>query len=150
LPKIDALPSVHAEFGPYLAFDLNIPVIWALATELYYFILSPAATLTHIPVTVVTLLTATAYASKPGSLEIAAAINVVCWLAQFYGHGVHEGRAPALLDNLLGALVLAPLFVHFEVGFVLGLFKQTKKDLHNDVAKLNTELRLKQKEAKKE
>ena len=82
---------------------------------------------------------------------------------------MHEGRAPALLDNLLGgkssprvdddkvnvtpfriALVLAPLFVHFEVLFALGLFKQTKKDLHNDVAKLKAELRLKQKEAKKE
>jgi len=49
-----------------------------------------------------TLLTATAYASKPGSLGIAAAVHVVCWLAQFYGHGVHEGRAPAVLDNVLG------------------------------------------------
>ena len=115
-----------------------------------------------------TLLTATAYASRPGSLEIAGAVHVFCWLAQFYGHGVHEGRAPALLDNLLGgmssrvdevranlttpriALVLAPLFVHYEVLFVLGLFKQTKKDLHNDIGKLNTELRLKQKEVKKE
>ena len=115
------------------------------------------------------MLTATAYASKPGSWGVAAAIHVGCWLAQFYGHGVHEGRAPALLDNLLGgkpspcvsdarvnitslriALVLAPFFVHFEVLFMLGLFKQTKKDLHNDVAKLKTELRLKQKEAKKE
>ena len=48
------------------------------------------------------------------------------------------------------ALVLAPLFVHYEVLFTLGLFKQVKKDLHNDVGKLNSELRLKKKEAKKE
>lgn len=48
------------------------------------------------------------------------------------------------------ALVLAPLFVHVEVLFMLGLFKQVKKDLHNDVGKLKTELKLKKKEVKKE
>jgi len=40
--------------------------------------------------------------------------------------------------------------VHFEVLFTLGLFKRIEKDLQNDVAKLKTEYRLKQKEAKKE
>jgi uncharacterized membrane protein YGL010W len=125
--------------------------------------------LAHIPIAAFTLLTATAYASQPGSLWAAATVHVLCWLAQFYGHGVHEGRAPALLDNLLGgrflflwwlkwdttvpprtALVLAPLFVHYEALFMLGFLKQTKKDLQNDVGKLNTELRLKKKEVKKE
>jgi len=120
-----------------------------IATELYYFILTPAVALTHLPVAVLTLLTATAFASMPGSLRIAEVIHVSCWLAQFYGHGVHEGRAPALLDNILGAFVLAPLFVHYEVLFKLGLLKQTKKDLKNDVGKLIKELRLK-KEVKKE
>jgi len=33
---------------------------------------------------------------------------------------------------------------------MLGLFKQVKKDLHNDIGKLNTELRLKGKETKEE
>jgi len=150
LPKLDAIPSIHVDFGPYLAFDLNYAAIWALAVELYYFILTPSVTLTHLPIAAVTLLTATAYASQPRSLEIAGAVHIACWLAQFYGHGVHEGRAPALLDNLLGALVLAPLFVHYEVLFMLGLFKQAKKDLHNDVGKLHTELKLKKKEIKKE
>ena len=58
--------------------------------------------LTHLPIAAATLLTATAFASKPDSLTIAAVVHVGCWIAQFYGHGVHEGRAPALLDNLLG------------------------------------------------
>lgn len=35
------------------------------------------------------------------------------YLAQFYGHGVHEGRSPALLDNLFQALFMAPLFVSY-------------------------------------
>jgi hypothetical protein len=49
LPKPEALPSIHADFGPYLAFDLNYAAIWAIATELYYFILTPvvAVSLRH-------------------------------------------------------------------------------------------------------
>jgi len=150
LPKLDAIPSVHADFGPYLSFDLNYPAIWAITAELYYLILAPGVTLTHLPVAAATLLTATSFASKPGSLTTATVIHISCWLAQFYGHGVHEGRAPALLDNLLGALVLAPLFVHYEALFALGLLKQTKKDLQNDVGKLRVEFGLKNKEAKNE
>lgn len=149
-PKPDAIPSVHADFGPYLSFDLNYAAVWAITTELYYLFLTPLAALTHIPLAAVTLLTATSFASRPDSTWIAGTIHVLCWLAQFYGHGVHEGRAPALLDNLLGALVLAPLFVHYEVLFMLGFFKQAKRDLYNDVGKLNSELGLKKKEAKKE
>lgn len=46
-PKLDAIPSVHADFGPYLAFDLNYSAIWAITTELYYFILAPGVTVSH-------------------------------------------------------------------------------------------------------
>jgi len=51
LPKLDVIPSIHADFGPYLAFDLNYPAIWALAGELYYFILTPSVTVSHIAIT---------------------------------------------------------------------------------------------------
>jgi len=150
LPAIPGVPAVHVELGPYLTFDLNYPALWAIATELYYFVITPLVTLTHLPIAAATLLTANWFAHQPGSVNIAAVVHVVCWLAQFYGHGVHEGRAPALLDNLLGAFVLAPLFVHYEVLFMLGLFKQTKKNLQNDVGKLISELRLKKREVKEE
>lgn len=51
LPKLDAIPSVHADFGPYLAFDLNYPAIWAITTELYYLILTPSVAVSHTPTT---------------------------------------------------------------------------------------------------
>ncbi|XP_020533650.1 2-hydroxy-palmitic acid dioxygenase mpo1 isoform X2 [Jatropha curcas] len=41
--------------------------------------------------------------------------QIVCWTGQFIGHGVFEKRAPALLDNLLQALIMAPFFVLLEV-----------------------------------
>lgn len=41
--------------------------------------------------------------------------QVVCWTAQFIGHGVFEKRSPALLDNLIQAFMMAPFFVLLEV-----------------------------------
>lgn len=64
-------------------------------------------------------------------VKIAVALHVFSWFAQFYGHGVHEKRAPALLDNLLQALVLAPFFVAFEIAFFLGYRKDLKKNMDN-------------------
>lgn len=51
LPKLDVIPSVRADFGPYLAFDLNYPAIWAIIVELYYFILAPEVTVSHTATT---------------------------------------------------------------------------------------------------
>lgn len=54
---------------------------------------------------------------------------VVGWVVQFIGHGVFEKRAPALLDNLLQALVLAPFFVVFEFVFLLGFRKEIRDNM---------------------
>lgn len=48
------------------------------------------------------------------------------WVAQFVGHGVFEGRAPALLDNLVQALFLAPFFVWMEILFFVGYRPELK------------------------
>ena len=44
---------------------------------------------------------------------IALAIHIFGWLTQFYGHGVHERRAPALVTNLVFAN-FAFFFITFE------------------------------------
>lgn len=54
------------------------------------------------------------------TFQYALAIHLVSWVAQFIGHGAFEGRAPALLDNLVQALFLAPMFVWLETLFMLG------------------------------
>jgi len=73
----------------------------------------------------------------------AIGIHVVSWIAQFIGHGAFEGRAPALLDNLVQALFLAPLFVWFEVLFHLGYRPELKARLDDavtrEINKLNKE-----------
>lgn len=47
-------------------------------------------------------------------------LHGLSWISQFYGHFVHEGRSPALFQNLFQALAMAPLFVVMEVCFSFG------------------------------
>lgn len=66
---------------------------------------------------------------------VAGAIFVVAWLLQFVGHGKFEGRAPALLDNLMQALLLAPLFVWLELLFYFGYRKELQARVDKQVAR---------------
>lgn len=66
---------------------------------------------------------------------IAAAVHVACWIAQFIGHGAFEGRAPALLDNLVQAFLMAPLFVLLEVLFNFGYRKDFQAKMWKRVEK---------------
>ncbi|GAV85230.1 DUF962 domain-containing protein [Cephalotus follicularis] len=47
--------------------------------------------------------------------KVVLAAQLFCWTGQFLGHGVFEKRAPALLDNLAQAFLMAPFFVLLEV-----------------------------------
>lgn len=62
-------------------------------------------------------------------------IEAVAWIAQFIGHGRFEGRAPALLDNIVQSLFLAPFFVWLEVLFMLGYKPQLKRRIDRAVAR---------------
>ena len=65
--------------------------------------------------------------------SIAIGVHIISWILQFVGHGKYEGRKPALLDNLVQALFLAPLFVWYEVLFKLGFYKQLKREVESDI-----------------
>ena len=58
-------------------------------------------------------------------------VFVVSWIFQFIGHGFFEKRKPALLDNLVQSLVLAPYFILFELLFLLGLLPELRKSLQD-------------------
>jgi uncharacterized membrane protein YGL010W len=65
--------------------------------------------------------------ADPNAWKMGIAVHVVCWVAQIYGHQVYEGNAPAFLDNLFQAFVMAPLFVVMEFMFMFG-YRQTFQD----------------------
>ena len=76
---------------------------------------------------------------------VAFGIHILAWAAQFIGHGVFEGRKPALIDNLLQSLVLAPFFVWFHILFFFGFNKPLQSDIHTRVDKAITDLKKKSK-----
>ncbi|KAJ4841043.1 hypothetical protein Tsubulata_009382 [Turnera subulata] len=47
--------------------------------------------------------------------KVVLAAQLFCWTGQFLGHGIFEKRAPALLDNLIQAILTAPFFVLLEL-----------------------------------
>ena len=60
-------------------------------------------------------------------LTVGVGLFVVGWVIQFVGH-YYEGRKPAFVDDLVG-LVIGPLFVVAEAGFLLGLRRALQHDI---------------------
>ncbi|KAF1810673.1 DUF962-domain-containing protein [Eremomyces bilateralis CBS 781.70] len=125
---------------PYLSsetFPLNAGTVAAVLYSGLYILMEPVAGSLLAPL----LLGGTAYANhltKAYGMTanyLALGVHVVSWLAQFVGHGAFEGRAPALLDNLVQALFLAPFFVWFEILFFFGYRPELKARLEKAVEK---------------
>lgn len=114
---------------PYL--PANVGTIACITYATLYILMEPVAGSMLAPL----LVGGTAYANHLTSTfgmkanYIAIGVHIVSWLAQFVGHGVYEGRAPALLDNLVQAFFLAPFFVWLEVLFMLGYRPELKSRL---------------------
>lgn len=125
-PEWIAIPYLQPNLGTFFAF------LWG---SLYVLLEPVAGTVLAI------LCVASAVAGNELRLANATATNqwafaifLVSWLLQFVGHGVFEGRAPALLDNLFQAFFLAPLFVWLELLFMLGYRPQLKARVDKAVA----------------
>jgi uncharacterized membrane protein YGL010W len=88
----------------------------------FYLLLEWKAGLISIPLLLGASFKTNDWLNEPGSQfnKTLIALFVIGWVVQFIGHGFFEKRAPALLDNLLQAVVLAPFFVLFEGLFLLG------------------------------
>jgi len=130
----ESLNALTASWHPF-----NLSMVAAILYATAYIIMDKkAGTLAALLVLVCLLtgqrfyLTAQTSYGYPAWL-LALAVHVGCWIAQFIGHGAFEGRAPALLDNLIQAFVMAPLFVLLEVLFVFGYRKDFQKKMWKKV-----------------
>jgi uncharacterized membrane protein YGL010W len=117
---------------------LNLGTIGAILYSGFYILLEPVAGSVLLPV----ILGWTAYANHLTTSPYSSTVNtwtialqIVSWIAQFVGHGAFEGRAPALLDNLVQALVLAPFFVFMEALFKFGYRPELQKRVNDAVEK---------------
>lgn len=137
--------EIASNYGPFFAFpsSLQIPYLEpnlgsfaALLWGSLYVLLEPVAG-TALALICLAAAAGTNYLRLESSAPVtqtAIGLHVVCWLAQFVGHGKYEGRAPALLDNLFQAIFLAPLFVWLELLFMLGYRPELKKRVDKAVA----------------
>ncbi|KAH1570680.1 hypothetical protein KXX17_000781 [Aspergillus fumigatus] len=115
----------------------NLGAIAAFIYATFYILLEPVAGGLIAPLLIASAAYANYLLSTYGTTVNywAAGIHVVSWLLQFVGHGVFEGRAPALLDNLVQALLLAPLFVWLEILFFLGYRPELRARYEESVKK---------------
>ncbi|WCJ21313.1 hypothetical protein M5689_003476 [Euphorbia peplus] len=75
------------------------------------------------------------------SWKVVLVTQIVCWAGQIIGHVVCEKRAPALLDNLTQALVMAPFFVLLEALQIFFNYEPYPGFHANVQAKIQTEIR---------
>lgn len=128
---------------PY--FPLNLAALVAVVYSGFYLLLEPVVGTVLLPI----IFGWTVYANhltaayKDQANAAAVVVEIVSWVLQFIGHGVFEGRAPALLDNLLQSLVLAPFFVFMEALFKFGyrpeLQKRVEIAVEKEIAKFKAE-----------
>jgi len=74
------------------------------------------------------------YAMGEDAWKVALALHIFAWYMQIHpGHAVFEKRKPALLDSFAQSILMAPLFVLYEVLFYMGYDKEFKIKLDTRV-----------------
>ncbi|GMH45255.1 hypothetical protein BSKO_13212 [Bryopsis sp. KO-2023] len=135
-----------AHSGPYFPNPLPEPYNWLLSVNLsfvflalyaiYYVMLDPIAGLTWGLFVGLPLWVGgnAMWAFVEGGWKWAALTHVFAWYMQIHpGHIILEGRQPALLDSFFQSIVLAPLFVWFELLFLLGYRPGLREELSKKV-----------------
>ncbi|ONI08705.1 hypothetical protein PRUPE_5G195600 [Prunus persica] len=99
-------------------FLLNFGFVFTVIYALFYVCLDKKAGSLAALLCVLCWVGASLLAARLGfslAWKVVLAAQLFCWTGQFIGHGVFEKRAPALLDNLVQAFLMAPFFVLLEV-----------------------------------
>lgn len=110
-----------------MGFVLSPAVIAALAASVYYMLLDMRYGIALAAVLGVMLAVGVWLAQQTLAVWLGWGLGlfVVGWIIQFVGH-YWEGRKPAFMDDIVG-LLIGPLFVLAEMGFVLGLRKEVQQ-----------------------
>ncbi|EGC34460.1 hypothetical protein DICPUDRAFT_55807 [Dictyostelium purpureum] len=129
----DLLAPLNNVSKGLIPFALSTPL--AIALALYYCFLNVKVGLVSMVWILAANYVAFSSINKYG-LETATyygiIIHILSWVSQFVGHGVFEGRRPALLDNLFQVFI-APFFVTLEVIFMFGFFNRTRIEVEHKI-----------------
>ncbi|EGG04895.1 uncharacterized protein MELLADRAFT_116962 [Melampsora larici-populina 98AG31] len=138
-------------YGSDSVYELNLATLVSIGYATYFIILDPIAGTLYAPILLsfgqwsnqlYQLEIITINSSNPISVYSISLITFILgWISQFIGHGKFEGRAPALIDNLLQSIVLAVFFVFIELLFLLGYRTSFQKRLKIRIDKALLEFR---------
>jgi len=138
------VPALLAGAAQYLVFNGSFVLL--AVYSLYYLTLEHFAGFTWTLFVALPLWgTAVAFRQVvPQAWSWAVGVHVLSWIMQVYfGHMVAEKRKPALLDSFFQSLVLAPLFVWFELLFTLGyrpaLYAEVQQLVAQDITEWRTQ-----------
>ena len=101
-------------------------LVAVLATTLYYLVLDRPFGLVMGVLLALSLWAGQWAAAQSTAVWLAWGLGlfVLGWAIQFVGH-IFEGRKPAFVDDIMG-LIIGPLFVVAEFGFLLGLRREVE------------------------
>eukprot|EP00976_Prorocentrum_cordatum_P041083 833984-Prorocentrum_minimum.AAC.1 len=103
---------------------------------LFYLALEPVAGLTWFLTHGVAMYSVATWMHHQNRWQLAVALHVLSWYMQIHpGHAVFERRKPALMDSLVQAFAMAPLFVHMEVLFWMGYRPALQARIAQEVAR---------------
>nr|XP_010940180.1 uncharacterized endoplasmic reticulum membrane protein YGL010W-like [Elaeis guineensis] len=104
-------------FAPLPFADGGLASVFALIYALFYLLMDPKAGSLAALLCFLCWLGSASLAARLGfslAWKVVLAAQLFSWTGQFIGHGVCEKRAPALMDNLSQAFLMAPFFVLLE------------------------------------
>ncbi|MCH8180866.1 MAG: DUF962 domain-containing protein [Proteobacteria bacterium] len=105
---------------------LSLATLTWLASTLFFLRLDVRYGLTMAVLTGLSVWAGHALAALPTTAWLSSSLGLFFggWVLQFIGHW-YEGRKPAFVDDLVG-LVIGPLFVVAEAGFLMGLRREVQ------------------------
>lgn len=116
-PAFGLLPFPPGTFPFQEYMVLNLSFVAAVLYALFYIMMDMKAGTIAGALCLLCWVSSNALAQRLGfslAWKVVLVSQLVCWIGQFIGHGVFEKRAPALLDNLVQAFLMAPFFVLLE------------------------------------
>ncbi|XVE53201.1 hypothetical protein DITRI_Ditri02bG0184900 [Diplodiscus trichospermus] len=117
-PSLFHLPHIDfSVFGIHVALIFNFGFLFSLIYAVFYVCLDVKAGTLAAVLCGVCWIGSSFLATRLGfslAWKVVLVVQLFCWIGQFIGHGVFEKRAPALLDNLVQAFIMAPFFVLLE------------------------------------
>lgn len=118
-------------FGSFVKLGIFINLsfmLWIIYSIIWIF-LNPLAGFTGSMFYLLLLVISNLLSGIPGIVVLF--IHICCWVAQIYSHKHFEGNSPALMDSLIQAFLMAPLFVVCEMLFMVNCLTEVKEDISN-------------------